>query len=704
MENSMTDTGSELVATVGTRIGKLIRSKVLSAMFVFCATVTIAATTSTFTTLLNFEETNGAYPGPLILGKDGNFYGISGSGGANGYGSIFKITPQGKLTSFCSLSNCLDGRSPDGVLAQGSDGSLYGITTFGGSVNNSGDGTVFKLAPDGTLTTVYNFCSHSLQGFCIDGLWPGAGLIQASDGNFYGTTNGNGNEGFGTVFTMTPQGVLDTLYVFCSLPNCADGRGPVSLIRQGSDGNFYGSTQYGGNGTSPGDGTIFKITPKGGLTTLYSFCSLPDCADDKQPLSGLIQASDGDFYGTTTGGVGGFGTVFKITPQGTLTTLYNFCSQTNCTDGEGPFGPLLQASDGNFYGTTSAGGTALYGTIFRMTASGVVTTLQNFDVTNGSIPSSQLVQGTNGVFYGTTYLGGSNADGTVFSLSLGLFNFPALSEQADYFAENKSDYSVWRPSTGTWHIVDAGGKTKTVPWGAATDIPVIGDFDGDRRSDIALFRPSTGTWWIVGSRSGATISQVWGEQGDIPVPGDYDGDGKTDYAVFRPSTGTWWILESSTGQVMSQTWGEKGDIPVPGDYDGDGKTDYAVFRPSTGAWWIVQSSTGMAVAKQWGASGDEPVPGDYDGDGKTDVAIWRPSTGTWWIVPSSTGTTVATAWGGKGDVPVPRDYDGDGKTDIAVWRPSTGTWWILPSSSPGTRVAKVWGASTDIPINKPVGQ
>ena len=178
---------------------------------------------------------------------------------------------------------------------------------------------------------------------------------------------------------------------------------------QGGDGNFYGTTQGGGANDS---GTVFKITSTGALTTLYSFCAQALCSDGSSPLAGLAQGANGDFYGTTQGGGanGSYGTVFQITKAGALTTLYSFCAQSGCTDGESPLATLTQATDGNFYGTTSEGGGSKAcingcGTLFKITATGQLTTLHSFAVTDGSDPSGGLMQATNGLLYGTTYGG-----------------------------------------------------------------------------------------------------------------------------------------------------------------------------------------------------------------------------------------------------------------------------------------------------------
>ena len=297
-------------------------------------------------------------------------------------GTVFKLTPSGRLTtlySFCSQAKCTDGADPD-ALIQGSDGNFYGTTTDGGA---NSKGTVFKLTPSGRLTTLYSFCS---QANCTDGETPSSRLIQGIDGNLYGTTFMGGAEKAGTVFKITPSGTLTTVYSFCSVvasgpEHCLDGAQANGLI-QGRDGNFYGTTTDGGANLL--GGTVFKLTPLGTLTTLYSFCSVPEpgkfnCLDGFSP-TGLTQGSDGNFYGTTAEDPDHDSTVFKLTPSGRLTTLHSFCSQRytcTCTDGDAPNG-LIQGIDGNFYGTTTDGGAngydaegfaGGYGTVFEVGAS-----------------------------------------------------------------------------------------------------------------------------------------------------------------------------------------------------------------------------------------------------------------------------------------------------------------------------------------------
>ena len=325
------------------------------AVFLLFATASAAAA-QTFTTLFRFNDYNGAYPeGALVQGFDGSLYGTSALGGASLAGTAFAITPTNQLTtlhSFCSQPSCVDGSSPSSGLVLTKNGNLYGTTFYGGAHSA---GTVFEITPAGTLTTLYSFCS---QANCGDGGNPAAALIAAANGNFFGTTEYGGANNQGTVFEITSTGQLTTVYSFCSQVNCPDGAVPNGLV-QAANGKFYGTTYSGG---AFDGGTIFEITSAGTLTTLYSFCAQSNCADGGYPHSALLQAADGDFYGTAYGGgansscLMGCGAIFKMTSAGQFTTLYNFCSQSLCPDGEHPYAGLIQATDGNLYGTAVQGG------------------------------------------------------------------------------------------------------------------------------------------------------------------------------------------------------------------------------------------------------------------------------------------------------------------------------------------------------------
>jgi uncharacterized repeat protein (TIGR03803 family) len=399
---------------------------------VFCVVAATTSSAQTLTTLYSFCSqpncADGVTPvAPPVQGSDGNFYGTTQNGGSppsacnNGCGTVFKITPSGNLTTlydFCSQPNCADGAEPSAALIQATDGSFYGTTESGGA---NSQGTVFKITPSGVLSTIYSFCSRPN---CTDGALPRAALVQAEDGELYGTTNsggGNGgsicgNAGCGTIFKITLTGTFSTLYSFCSQPNCVDGIGPQAALIQATDGNFYGTTYEGGS-SGINYGTVFRITPSGTLTSLYSFCSQRFCPDGLNPAAPLVQALGGNLYGTTgAGGPNGVeccGTVFQITPSGTLTTLYGFCSLPGCADGENPTSALLQTSDGNFYGTTASGGTSTgKGTAFKITPSGTLTTLYRFCSVGppSNCPDGEnpvgLTQATNGNFYGITAAGG----------------------------------------------------------------------------------------------------------------------------------------------------------------------------------------------------------------------------------------------------------------------------------------------------------
>ena len=376
------------------------------AMFLLYAATVIGLPAQNLTALHSFDGTDGANPyAGLVQATNGRLYGTTVGGGAFGGGTVFRITTGGKLTtlySFCAQSGCTDGLNPYAGLVQATNGHFYGTTALGGANNR---GTVFTITASGKLTTL-----HSFDG--SDGSQPEGGLTQSANGDFYGTTAFGGANNDGTVFTITAEGKLTTVYSF----NGIDGSQPRGGLTLAANGDLCGTTWAGG--TSNG-GTIFCLTPNHPITPLYSF---PDSA---HPVA-LIQATDGDFYGATyDGGASGAGTVFKITPSGTLTVVYSFCAQAGCPDGKNPDGGFIQATNGDFYGTTWAGGANNGGTIFQITPSFKFTTTSL--CAQSACPVGEhpvgLVQDTNGDFYGTAYSGGANSDGTVFSLSVGLSPF-----------------------------------------------------------------------------------------------------------------------------------------------------------------------------------------------------------------------------------------------------------------------------------------
>ncbi len=426
--------------------------------------------------LHSFNGTDGGYiyDSP-IQAADGNFYLTSLEGGGAAIGAIIRLTPSGTATTLYSFTEEKDGLFPIAPLVQGTDGNFYG-TSEGASEGEGGPpenyGAVYKLSPSGTFTLLHYFCSTD---FCADGYYPSSALVQGTDGSFYGTTTGGGLAD-GVVFKVTSSGTFSVVYTFCSLANCADG-GLSSGLVQGIDGNFYGTTEIGG---ATGAGSVYKLTPAGELTTLYSFCpqGKSPCPDGSVPSAALVQGSDGNFYGTTaTGGTGsgcpqaatvGCGTLFKMTPAGALTTLYNFCSQggSNCTDGFDPIAALTAGSDGNFYGATFSGVNPSYcngdgcGTLFRITPSGTLTTIYSFcssggsACTDGQQPYAGVIQSDTGVFYGTTTLGGASDLGTIYTVTTS----PALAAPVQ-LSLSQSQIDPGSSATLSWKVLNAFSTT-----------------------------------------------------------------------------------------------------------------------------------------------------------------------------------------------------------------------------------------------------
>lgn len=369
---------------------------------------------------------------PVTQGLDGNLYGTTFEGGTSGWGTVFRTGTNGGLTRLYSF-NYNNGGIVYGGLVLGRDGYFYGATYEGGTY---GYGTIFRISPSGALQTL-----ASLNG--EDGMFPVAGLVQGMDGSFYGTTLEGGDYGYGTVFKVTSGGVLTTLMSF----DYTNGAYPSCVLVQAANGNFYGTTELGGTN---GLGTLFNVSSSGGFTLLYSFSGAEDGAE---PIPGLIQGVDGNFYGNTiTGGGGGYGTLFQLTPSGALNVLYSF---TNGIDGANPWGGLMQAGDGNLYGTTEAGGAYGYGTVFRIAPGSSFNPLAQFESYNGATPAAALIQASNGSLYGTTEEGGLADNGTVYQLSF---------SGALQITGQPQDQSAYLGGTAQFAVATAGSSPVYYQW------------------------------------------------------------------------------------------------------------------------------------------------------------------------------------------------------------------------------------------------
>jgi uncharacterized repeat protein (TIGR03803 family) len=440
---------------------RAVLASIIVVLGTICAAQTVRVTTLHNFTGLSSSPADGANPAsPLVQGLDGRFYGTTLAGGNssyqpdcdtyfNGCGTFFRIDTSGNLSilySFCNAT-CSDGIQPYWVVA-GPGGNFFGTT----------NSTAFKITPQGSESTFYTFNPGGFQGSIpILPIW----ITLGWDGAFHGSgANPVGGTTCGTVFRLTPAGKISITPGFCQQP----GYSPQALI-QATDGNLYGVDQNGGNPyIDQSAGTVFKIGSSA-VETLYEFCSQLNCVDGALP-KGLVEGNDGNFYGTTQkGGANGWGTFFRITPSGALTTLYNFCSMENCIDGGSPL-QIILASDGNFYGSTQLGET-----FFKITPAGSFT----FFYTNGVGPAGLLVQGTDGAFYGTAQ-GGING-GVVFRVDVGLapfirplVPFGAVATEVAVLGTNLKGATAvnFNGTPATFRIASATALWATVPQGATS--------------------------------------------------------------------------------------------------------------------------------------------------------------------------------------------------------------------------------------------
>jgi len=376
-----------------------------------CAAITfslaVCAQAQTLNYFADFNGANGWEPyGSVTQATDGNFYGTATNGIEGGGGNIFRMTPTGEIASvykFCSQPNCADGAFPQTAPILGSDGNLYGVTYTGGIEGSAG--VFYQLSTDNTFKVLYSFCPNFP---CPDAGQDPNGIILASDGNFYGTTNYGGTAGVGTIFKITPSGKYTQLYSFCSQTNCTDGSYSVFPPVQGKDGNFYGTASAGG---TLGAGVFYELTSAGVYKVIHNFCSTSCPKSEYAWAYTITQGANGNFYGTTYAGA------FEITSTGRYTKLASFAGEPALMGWPGT--ALTLASDGNFYGTFIGGGSGSWapyatGGIYEITPHGKLKALYGFcrgcdssgSTTLGFTPLDPVFQATDGNFYGTTAYGG----------------------------------------------------------------------------------------------------------------------------------------------------------------------------------------------------------------------------------------------------------------------------------------------------------
>jgi len=376
-----------------------------------------SAQAQSFTQRLEFKGSNGGLPStPLLLDSAGNLYGTTFLGGnkKKDGGVVFKLAPDGKTTTVLhEFKGGKDGLAPSSGLIADSQGNLYGLTLSGGDADKPfGLGTVFKLAPSGTETVLYAFKGGT------DGSNPEGNLLADSQGNFYGTTLQGGGNGQGSVWKLGPDGTETVLYSF---QNGNDGAEPVAGVIADAQGNLYGTTFTGGPGTG---GTVFKLAPDGTESILFAFApGNNNGANPNAGL--IIDKNGNLYGTTTNGGSpgncpAGCGTIFEIASDGTFTVLYRF---TGGSDGGNPVAPLLEDKNGNFYGTTESGGTCGgygCGVVFELTSSGQETPLYSFTgKSDGEGPGAAVVADKHGNLFGTAERGGQTCPNYVFQTGCG---------------------------------------------------------------------------------------------------------------------------------------------------------------------------------------------------------------------------------------------------------------------------------------------
>ena len=597
------------------------------------------------------QMSSGFVPFLITQAPDGNFYGLM-TGGSFNRGQIFRFVPGGSLTTVYEFTDRADGRFPNAFLL-GDEGNFYGATTQGGS---SGAGALFKFSPGGAFQVLRAWTSSDDR--------PDS-LVQGLDGRFYGPAF-SGGFGAGAVIRVSADGTFAEPIPFLSGP---DGALPASPLIQAANGFFYGTTTHGGRF---GLGTAFMSTANGAITQLHAFTG---GADGAHPSSGLAQTGDGSFYGTTS--ANGGGTVYRMTPDGGVTTITTFGGQI-------PRG-LMAASDGNLYGIAEPRSQPVESVIFRVTPAGAVSTVHRFPYPDAGLVSD-LIEATEGQLYGVTS-GLSSGRATAFRISLDGATFETVAtlppmgnasegpDRPDRMIRGRdgnlylSDWSagrVYRLSLdgavtlvrelryGSRLLVQAadgylyGKFTNGVVFRMGLDgttrelppVPYSADYSGMETlmqgDDGFLYGTSysggafkQGALYRISLTSAApTEAPGW----QLTGVGDLDGDGRADLVWRQPQSGdvAAWLMAG--GEVKGNTIVSAGvslawQIVGLGDVDDDGRSDLLWRNTRTGdvALWLMD---GAAVKMSTAVSAGVPLAwqiagvADFDRDGRTDL-LWR---------------------------------------------------------------------------------
>ncbi len=623
--------------------------------------------------------TNGNYPvAPLILGANGNFYSTTSAGGSASKGTIFEMTPTGTVTilhSFGDGTVTNDGATPEAGLLLANDGNFYGTTSAGGS---AGKGAIFQMKPGGAVTIVHSFSDGSVTN---DGATPYSTLIQGSDGDLYGTTAAGGSASEGTAFKTTLAGTYTLLHSFGDGTVAGDGEEPMAGLVAGAAGNYYGTTFAGGTG---GRGVVYRISPNGTVKLLHTFGDGTVTNDGAAPEAPLILGADDNFYGTTIDNdTNADGTVFEITTAGVVTILHTFGDGTVTNDGKVPAAALIQGIDGNFYGTTTLGGSANKGAAFELTTTGALTILHSFGdgtVTNdGETPEASLFQYSDASFYGTTKVGtGTSTGGTVFRLAAGTttaahrFDFNGDGDDDLLFQNSNGQTLVWDMNGQAIKTTGATFTTVAPPWHTAA----VADINADGHPDLLWWNSSTGQclFWEMTGTLGTTVLQYEPSFASIsdthwhPVSmADFDGDGHPDILWENFSTGQLliWYMNGNTIKKYGSAFATlpaNWIIAGTADFNLDGHPDLLLENTKTGqvlVWYLTGAlgTTILTYGSTFATVSDTNFSvvstGDMNGDGHPDLTWHDKSTGATevWLMGGSLGTTVSSYGGNIGSVP-----------------------------------------------------